>query len=222
MSLPHFKLISHKLCPYVQRSVITLAEKGIPFERVDVDLADKPQWFKDISPMGKVPVLLVDEEHVLFESAVITEYLNEITPNSLHDQDPLVKARHRSWIELGSTILNTIGGLYCAADNEIFDAKVTQLKQYFAQLEEQLGDEAFFAGSDFQLIDAAFGPIFRYFDVFEQYAGLHIFEALPRVSRWREALQSRASVQQAVSSDYPQLLKTFVKKKQSHLATLMT
>ena len=59
--------------------------------------------------MGKVPVLIVDENKVLFESAVICEYLNEITFGSLHSKDPLEKARHRAWIEFGSGILGSIG-----------------------------------------------------------------------------------------------------------------
>ncbi|HEY9734725.1 MAG TPA: glutathione S-transferase N-terminal domain-containing protein, partial [Trichocoleus sp.] len=69
-ALPPLKLISHKLCPYVQRSIITLIEKQIPHERAYIDLAHKPDWFLQRSPLGKVPILLVGEE-VLFESAVI-------------------------------------------------------------------------------------------------------------------------------------------------------
>ena len=57
---PKLTLISHKLCPYVQRAVIALTEKGVPFERIDIDLANKPDWFLKISPLGKVPVLLVE------------------------------------------------------------------------------------------------------------------------------------------------------------------
>src|SRR3954464_14646367 len=74
------KLISHKLCPYVQRAVISLTEKGVPFERIDVDLSNKPDWFLKISPLGKVPVLLVktvDGEVALFESNVICEYIED-------------------------------------------------------------------------------------------------------------------------------------------------
>src|SRR6266705_4724385 len=74
------KLISHKLCPYVQRAVIALTEKGVAFERVDIDLANKPDWFLKISPLGKVPVLSVrsDEGEVaLFESNVICEYIED-------------------------------------------------------------------------------------------------------------------------------------------------
>src|SRR5665647_61511 len=95
------KLISHKLCPYVQRAVIALTEKGVPFERVDIDLADKPDWFLGISPLGKTPVLLVGEVPI-FESAVILEYLEETQPGPLHPADPLRRAEHRGWIEFGS------------------------------------------------------------------------------------------------------------------------
>ena len=55
-------LVSHALCPYVQRAAIVLAEKGVAFERRDVDLADKPDWFRAVSPLGKTPVLLVQEQ----------------------------------------------------------------------------------------------------------------------------------------------------------------
>ena len=70
--MPTYHLISHDLCPYVQRAVITLAEKRVPFERTYVDLANKPEWFRQISPLGKTPVLKVDDQ-VLFESAVICD-----------------------------------------------------------------------------------------------------------------------------------------------------
>src|SRR5881394_2023473 len=89
-------LVSFDLCPYVQRAAIVLAEKGLPFERIDVDLANKPAWFKAISPLGKVPLLKVGDE-VLFESAVIVEYLEETLDPALHPADPLGRARHRGW-----------------------------------------------------------------------------------------------------------------------------
>jgi glutathione S-transferase len=92
MSAP-LKLISHKLCPYVQRAVIALNEKGVPFERVDIDLANKPDWFLKISPLGKVPVLVmrseVDDEVALFESNVICEYIEDTQGGArLHPQVP--------------------------------------------------------------------------------------------------------------------------------------
>src|SRR3954466_14787775 len=98
MAAPALKLISHKLCPYVQRAVIALTEKGLPFERIDIDLANKPDWFLKISPLGKTPVLVVGDK-AIFESAVILEYLEEPQPHPLHPAGALTRAEHRGWIE---------------------------------------------------------------------------------------------------------------------------
>ena len=122
MSAP-LKLISHKLCPYVQRAVIALTEKGVPFERIDIDLANKPDWFLKISPLGKTPVLQVGDK-AIFESAVILEYLEETQPSQLHPADPLERAEHRGWIEFGSAVLNDIAGFYAAKDEATFKAKI--------------------------------------------------------------------------------------------------
>src|SRR3982074_1980614 len=113
------KLISHKLCPYVQRAVIALTEKGVPFERIDIDLSNKPERFLRMSPLGKTPVLLVGDT-AIFESAVILEYLEDIQLPALHPADALARAEHRAWIEFGSAILNDIAGLYAAADEPAF------------------------------------------------------------------------------------------------------
>ena len=51
--LAQLKLISHKLCPYVQRAVIAQTEKGVAFERIDSDLANKPEWFLAIGVTGR-------------------------------------------------------------------------------------------------------------------------------------------------------------------------
>ena len=117
-----FELVSFNLCPYVQRSVIILEEKNIPYKRTDISLSNKPDWFKKISPLGKVP-LLKSKQGVLFESAVISEYLDEITESSLHPADIFKKAHHRSWIEFGSSILAGIAGFYSAKDRDAYQEK---------------------------------------------------------------------------------------------------
>src|SRR6266576_5773872 len=131
------RLISHKLCPYVQRAVIALSEKGVAFERIDIDLANKPDWFLAISPLGKTPVLQVGDV-AIFESAVILEYLEETQPEPLHPADPLRRAEHRAWIEFGSAVLSDIAGFYAAPDEATFKARTSQLEQRFAPLEARV------------------------------------------------------------------------------------
>lgn len=220
MSVPALELISHDLCPYVQRAVITLLEKAIPHSRTYIDLSNKPDWFIQVSPLGKVPLLRVGDA-VLFESAVICEYLDEITSGSLHPVDPLEKAKHRAWIEFGSSILNEIAGFYNAVDATSFEQKRLSLVNKVAWLEHHLSPPPYFAGEQFSLVDAVYGPIFRYFDVFDAVADFQIFANAPQVNNWRQALQARPSVQNAVVNDYSDRLRMFLKRRNSHLATLI-
>src|SRR5438477_8123640 len=147
------RLISHKLCPYVQRAVIALNEKDVPFERVDIDLADKPDWFLKLSPLGKVPVLVVrsDEGEVaLFESNVICEYIEDTQGGAkLHPQDPLQRAQHRAWMEFGSAILSDLWGLETTADAAIFESKRQAVAGKFARVEAALGSGLFFRSVSF-------------------------------------------------------------------------
>jgi glutathione S-transferase len=204
-------LVSIHLCPYVQRAAIALAEKGVSFERKYVDLANKPDWFKAISPLGKVPVLLVGEE-ALFESNVIVEYLEETQNRPLHPKDPLTKARHRAWMEFGSTILGDVWIVETTSDQAVYDAKLAAAREKFVRMESVLGQGPYFAGAAFSLVDAVFAPIFRYFDVFDGIADLGVFKDLPKVQAWRKALSERPSVKAAVVPEYPELLRVFLRK----------
>lgn len=220
-------LVSHALCPYVQRVAIVLHEKGLAFERRTIDLARKPEWFLAISPLGKTPVLQVRGES-LFESAVICEYLDEVATPALHPQDPLQRARHRAWMEFGSAVLNGIGAFYTAPSEAALEARAQDLRARFVQLEDALaereGPGPYFAGPDFGMVDAVFGPVFRYFDVIDEVPGMASFalwRGLPGVSYWRAALAARASVQQAVGADYAEGLRAFLLARGSALSRRM-
>ena len=213
-------LMSHALCPYVQRAVISLTEKGVQFKRTDIDLGAKPDWFLDLSPLGKTPVLTVGGRPI-FESAAILEYLEDTQPNPLHPADPLERARHRGWIEFGSAVLADVAGFYGARDAHAFAAKSEALRAKAERLEAALGDGPYFAGLHFSLVDAVFGPVFRYFDTFDRIGDFGVLRDLPGVARWRDALSRRPSVRSAVSEDYPNLLWAFLRKREGRLASLM-
>ena len=222
-------LVSHPLCPYVQRAAISLIEKGVPFERVDIDLAAKPDWFKAISPLGKVPLLCVQrdgEETTIFESAVILEFLEETQANPLPPADPYARARHRAWIEFGSATLNAIGRFYSAPNEAGFLAESGVLSGMFDRLEAELADGTdrsgpWFAGDRFSLVDAVYGPVFRYLDAFDRIGDFGILDGKPHVQAWRQALRDRPSIRHAVAADYPQRLHTFLQAKGSFLSSLI-
>jgi len=166
-----------------------------------------------------VPVLL-DGDEPIFESAVILEFLEETQPNPLHPADPLRRAEHRGWIEFGSAVLNDIAGFYAAKDEATFATKIAALKDKFARLEARLAAAPWFDGENFSLVDAVFGPVFRYFDTFDGIGDFGIVDAKPKVARWRSALAQRPSVINAVSSDYPALLRDFIARRNSYLSEL--
>jgi glutathione S-transferase len=213
-------LVSHHLCPYVQRAAIALTEKGIAFDRIYVDLANKPDWFKALSPLGKTPVLKVNET-AIFESAVILEYLEDTQANPLHPIDPLRRAEHRSLIEFGSAILSDIWSLYSAPDAAAFEAKRKQLAERFAWLEPRIVAEPWFDGADFSLVDAAFAPVFRYFDAFDRIRDFAILADLERIARWRKSLAARPSVEAAVAPDFDERLRRFLLARGAHLSRLI-
>jgi glutathione S-transferase len=202
-------LVSHALCPYVQRAAIVLAEKGLPFERRDTDLANKAAWFFAVSPLGKTPVLLVDGAPI-FESAVICEYLEDTALPSLHPQDAVQRAQHRAWMEFGSAVLNAIGAFYNAPDEAALKVRATDIRARFTQLEAELGDGPYFAGPAFGMVDAAFAPAFRYFETFDRIGDFGFWNGVPKVQRWRKALSVRPSVVEAVSPTYGERLQGFL------------
>lgn len=221
MNTPRLTLISHALCPYVQRAAIVLAEKGIAFERRDIDLANKPDWFLAVSPLGKTPVLLVDGE-AIFESAVICEYLEDTALPRLHPANALQRARHRAWMEFGSTLLNLIGAFYNAPDEPALLARAADIRARFAQLEAALGEGPFFAGESFSIVDAVFGPALRYFDVLDEVADFGWWTGLPKLQAWRSALACRPSVAQAVRPDHAESLRRFLRARGAALSGRMS
>lgn len=212
-------LASHVLCPYVQRAVIVALEKAITFERVVIDLADKPAWFVERSPTGKVPLLMIDDV-TLFESAAIAEFLDEISGGGMLPKEPVERARHRAWIEYASGTLAEFGALYSARDTEAFETHRESLVARFQRISEEVNGP-WFGGDKFGIVDAAFAPVFRYLDAFERDATLFLLADLPNLAEWRDRLSRRESVKAAVLPDFPDRLCAFLLSRNSHLAQLM-
>lgn len=211
MTLPNLKLISFTLCPYVQRAMIVLNEKNIPFDIEYIDLSAPPAWFYDISPLEKVPVLLVDGEP-LFESMVICEYLDEITDGSLYPDDAFKRATNRAWIEFGNDILSTTFEFYTTEDEKRFKHLSNTLIDRFEVLEEEISNGTYFNGEDFSMVDAVYAPIFRYHNRIAQYKDYGFFDDAPKIKVWGDKLLERSSVIKSVPETYEQDMTNYIKK----------
>ena len=216
MSSPNIKLISFTRCPYVQRAMIVLNEKNISFDIEYIDLEAPPPWFYDVSPLEKVPVLLVDDKP-LFESMVICDYLDESTENSLYPADSFAKALNRSWIEFGNEILSITFDFLHTDDAKKFNHLKETLIDRFEMLEDEISEGEYFNGEVFSMIDAVYAPVFRYHQDIMNYKDYDIFEDAPNIKAWGDRLLERASVIQSVPSSYNEDMANYFKKLDSVL-----
>lgn len=210
----NLELISFNICPFVQRSVITLLYKGVDFDVTYIELDDPPDWFKEISPLGKVPLLKADGE-LLFESAVINEYIDEVTPGSLLPEEPLAKAKSRAWIEFASAAIFNQFQMSTAEDEGTFESKRRELLGNLGHLEEQLneGGEPYFNGEGFSLVDAAIAPLLMRNRLLNG-AGAFMDESeYTRVTRMTDHLLSMEAVTDSVPEDFEEKFFAHIRKQ---------
>ncbi len=123
-------------------------------------------------------------------------------------------------MEFGSAVLGDVWGIETVADEAAFNVKVKQATEKFARLEARLVAAPWFDGEKFSLVDAVFAPVFRYFDTIDEIGDFGILADKPKIARWRNSLRERPSVRDAVSTEYPALLRAFMKKHKSYLSQL--
>ncbi len=205
-------LISFDICPYVQRSTIVLEEKGVPYEIEFIDLADKPNWFLEISPHGKVPVLRVGDA-VLFESAVILEYLDEIHEPRLHPDDPLERARDRSWFSVADALAQEVFLMMIAEDRTALEQHAEVVRRNLAALTGELGGPLW-RGEDVCAMDAVTYPALQRLGWLDEiYPELDLFGGAGAIRTWRDALAGRRSV---VASTVPDVRERFMAAIREH------
>ena len=216
------ELVSFNLCPFVQRSVITLLQKDQPFDITYIDLSKPPEWFTRISPLGKVPLLKVGDE-VLFESAVINEFIDETTSGDdikpLMPENALLRARNRAWIEFGSNLISAQYRLTVAKDDEKIPGLIEEYVDLIRILEAELGDGPYFNGEKLSLTDTAFAPVFTREVILGEVQELYDPSEFPKYTKWRDALLALPSVQQSVLPDFREIYIEYFTKSASALVS---
>jgi glutathione S-transferase len=196
------ELISFSLCPYVQRSVILLKCKRADFQITHIDLKNKPAWFLEISPLGKVPVLRVNRETSVFESAVINEYLDETVSPRLMPEDPLQRAIERGWIEFSSDLFMRSYKMSLERDHLVLEKMMEDFFSALAKMEPVLKADPFFRGSQFSLVDAAWAPLWTRLLISKKFMSHPKWVALPKMQRWARSLMEMPEVRESVSKDF--------------------
>lgn len=188
--------------------MILLRAKAVEFDVTYINLREKPDWFLKISPHGKVPVLLVDDQP-LFESNAIAEYLDEVVTPRLHPEDPVKRARNRAWTDFVPTFAAGLNGITYAPVDADLDDRVAAARKVVDRLEEALGrerdgDGPFFNGPDLSLVDAAYAPFLQRFAIVEDILQTGLLADYPLVSAWSDTLLADKRVQSALPEKFPE------------------
>jgi glutathione S-transferase len=194
--MAEIEIFSANACPYAQRTRMMLTEKGIPFTLTEIDLRNKPVWFKDVSPYGKVPVIR-HRGQTIYESAIINEYLEETFPEPpLMPNDPAGRAKVRIWIDYANS---RIAGPFFHLLVEKNPAKRVQHAKEFLAAIRFVEDNALGAGwtgphwlgRDLSLADLTYFPYAERFALVEHYRGIDAFADCHNLKRWYDAMRQR-------------------------------
>jgi len=185
-------------CPFAQRTYMCLLEKNLDFEHIEIDLNNKPDWFDEISPYSKVPVLR-DEDALVYESTIINEYLEEVhTKPSLSPENPGDRATARIWIDFDN--VKFIPAYY----RVLLEQDQSKRQQIVDLLTEHLfffekngfakdWKGPYWLGQQFTLVDLAIYPHFERIGVLEKYRNVGIPESCIRLKEWLNAMRERPS-----------------------------
>jgi glutathione S-transferase len=200
------ELLSYEACPYAQRTRMALIEKGVPFTLTEVDLYNKPEWFKKLSPYGKVP-LLKHNGDIVYESRIINEYLEDAFPQTpLLPKDVMARAKARIWIDYCDSYLmpalHKIIADRKVESKQIENRKAVADKFRFMETEglRKLSDGPFWLGRDVSLVDLQFMPFMERFPCYETLWGVAIPPECTRLKEWFATMQARESHKKTVST----------------------
>lgn len=199
--------------------------KQVDFEVTYVNLREKPDWFLEISPHGKVPVLKVDDE-ILFESNAIAEFLDEQVAPPLHPTDPFKRARNRAWTDFVPDFSKAINGIGYATTKEAVEEAVASAPKVMSRLERALATERgndgpYFNGPELCLVDAAYGPIFQRFAKVEAVLQTGVLNDFPLVQAWSDALLANETVIGAVPDNFPEEFVGNHKRRETYMWSQM-
>ena len=204
--MAELEIISSSTCPFAQRTRMALMEKGIDFTLTEIDLDDKPDWFWEISPYGKVPVIRHNGT-VVFESAVINEYLEEVFPDPpLLPRDPAARAQARIWIDFANVRFTPqVYKLMLAQEPERQAVHAEKLTEALLMMEHEglgkLSDGPYWLGEQVSLVDLSFLPHLQRFCALDHYRDFRIPEECVLLEAWLQLMLRRPSVQAMTAPD---------------------
>ncbi len=198
-----YQVVGYPFCPYVQRVLITLNEKAIDFESIWLDPhAELPEWFKEWSPLGKVPVMKVTTGEILFESMAIVEYVEELHKvPSIYAKLPAKRALQRAWAGVAGELYGPQHLCMRAKSLEEVATQMAIMRDKLAILEARCG-RTFFSGETMTAVDIVLAPFFIRQDVLLSLGAEDLLADFPKLQALSNKLLTHHAILQIIAGDW--------------------
>jgi glutathione S-transferase len=203
------RIVSFKICPFVQRVTALLEAKGIDYQVEYISLKDKPQWFLDISPNGQVPVLVTEGGTAIFESEAIVEYIEETHGPLQPGLSPEQKALNRAWGYLAAKNYLVQCSAQRSPSRAALKERSAKLRTAFDKMEKQLGTGRFFGGSTIGWVDIAWLVLLHRAAVIEKHSDFDFIGNRPKLKAWQQALLRTGLAEKSVAPDFEEAFTGF-------------
>ena len=188
--------------------MIVLRAKKVEFDVTYITKDDKPDWFLELSPHGKVPVLKVNDI-ALFESNAIAEFLDEVVEPRLAPQDPIMRAYNRAWTDFTGNWAKALNQVTYAKTAGEHASALNELPLTLQKLEDALSRRSnngpYFNDENISLVDAAYAPFIMRFEIVEGINPTNILKQYPNISAWSDALMENEFVINSVPNDFSEV-----------------
>jgi len=195
-----------KMCSYSERVAIALDELGIEFDRVDVDLGNKPASLYEVNPKGFVPVMK-DQGRNISESYIILQYMDEMWSKEGHSgllpKSPADRAVARTWCEfINANIGKAFQGIFAAKNNSDEEAAKIKVLDGLKTITDAMRSESdgpFFFGTSFGIVDIMLAPHVQRFVALKDIKTCEVPDSddFKRFHLWWKAVQQHPSFQSA-------------------------
>ena len=210
------KVISFKICPFVQRVTALLEAKQIPYDIEFISLKDKPQWFLDISPTGQVPVLVTESGQALFESDAIVEYVEEVSSPLEDDLNPEQRAIDRAWAYQATKQYLPQCSAQRSPSKMVLDERAAKLGKAFARAEVVVKGPLF-KGEALSNVDIAWLPLLHRAALIECHSGYDFLAGYSNVKAWQKALLTTGLAEHSVAADFDEAFLGFYLSDETYL-----
>ncbi|MBF0422158.1 MAG: glutathione S-transferase family protein [Magnetococcales bacterium] len=218
------ELVLFKACPFAQRVVITLNHLGVAHTQTIINPNDRPVWLFDVSPMGQVPILKINQHTVIFDSVAICEFINDSVNGGLLALDPLERGVQRALVEWAGTCQRAFGECIAAADEKTWNRMAADLEEKLTWVEKLAHDAGpFLWGERFSLVDAAMAPLFMRLHALNKVVPCYDDAEIPRLLQAMETLLAMKEVSGSIEGDFDRMFRMMVKGrgKGGYVDTLM-